>query len=138
MIGGRKTVEIKASVIVKNLKTLKNTPINSIHKNLLKKPQKKIMTVPSIILSAIATISLTVYIWFTEYRLHLMRKKLLEHHRKFYSADKDIRTLHGNQKLLHSSIKELHKDLRIYGEVKKSRVKTFSQAEAREEGTGTI
>ena len=96
------------------------------------------MTILWIILKILAVIGLITYIAFTEYRLLLMRKLFRDHHRKINLADKDIRTLHGNQKLLHSSIKELHKDLRVYGQIKKSRVKAFSQVETGEESTGTI
>lgn len=83
-----------------------------------------------IVLITLASFVAILYIWFTEYRLHLSRKQFRDYHRKLYLLDHDIKTLHSNQKVLQSSIKELHKDLRIYGEVKKSRIKTIPQPEA--------
>src|SRR5487761_2211443 len=50
-------------------------------------------------------------------------QQLRDHARKLYSADHDIKTLHVNQKVLQSSIKELRKDLKVYGEIKRSKDK---------------
>lgn len=41
-------------------------------------------------------------------------------------VDHDIKTLHHNQKVLQSLVKEMRKDLLIYGEIKKSRTKAIS------------
>ena len=46
--------------------------------------------------------------------------------RKLYIANNDIRTLHTNQKMLQSLVKEIRKDLLVYGEIKKSRNKAVS------------
>ena len=66
----------------------------------------------------------------TVFIIHLMlcnRKtslQLKEAERKLYLADRDIKTLHGNQKMLQSSLKEIYKDLKIYGEIKRARIKS--------------
>lgn len=51
------------------------------------------------------------------------KKLFVDAGKKLYSNDRDIKTLHFNQKVLYSSIKELRKDLKTYGEVKKSRTR---------------
>lgn len=51
--------------------------------------------------------------------------QLKEAHRKLYLVDRDIKTLHSNQKMLQSSIKQIYKDLKNYGEIKRSRIKQY-------------
>ena len=63
----------------------------------------------------------------TEKRVLKINKELVDLRRKNISTDRDIKTLHLNQKVLQSTIKELHRDLKIYGEVKKSKVRFLSE-----------
>ncbi len=53
--------------------------------------------------------------------------------RKTILIDRDIKTLHFNQKVLQSTVRDLHKDLRIYGEVKKSKIRGIFNETAEEE-----
>jgi hypothetical protein len=55
-----------------------------------------------------------------------LKSKLLEHQKRLNVSDKDIISLHFNQRVLQSIIKEIRKDLLIYGEIKKSRNKAIS------------
>lgn len=55
------------------------------------------------------------------------KKEITILNRKIILADRDIKTLHFNQKVLQSTIKELHKDLKVYGEIKKSKVRFIQE-----------
>jgi len=79
----------------------------------------------SIILSSLASLSVTIWLWFLTHQLRKQRDQLLEHKRRLNLADKDIKTLHFNQRVLQSLVKEMRRDLLLYGEIKKSRNKTF-------------
>lgn len=72
--------------------------------------------------------------------IHLMLRdrkssiQLKDAERKLYLADRDIKTLHRNQKMLQSSVKEIYRDLKIYGEIKRARI--TSGPSEKEEGQG--
>lgn len=77
-----------------------------------------------------------------EKHFYNQKKKIQELIKKLYSNDRDIKTLHFNQKMLQSSIKELRRDLKIYGEIKRSKDKCISSEKTDEddwpEDTGTF
>lgn len=62
-----------------------------------------------------------------EKREILNKKKMDGLSKQIILVDRDIKTLHLNQKVLQSTIKELHKELKVYGEVKKSRVRFLQE-----------
>ena len=80
----------------------------------------------SIVISCLALFGVVLWLGFLTYHLSKQRNYLLEHQRKLNLADHDIKTLHHNQKVLQSTIKEMRRDLLLYGEIKKSRSKTLS------------
>lgn len=65
------------------------------------------------------TASLFVHFFLRDRKTKAQVKK---YERKLYSLDRDIKTLHTNQKMLQSSIKEIYKDLKIYGEIKRAKI----------------
>lgn len=79
----------------------------------------------SIILETLASISVTIWLLFLTRQTRKLKDQIIDHKKKLYSADRDIKTLHFNQKVLQSNIKDLRKDLKIYGEVKNSKVKNI-------------
>ena len=54
------------------------------------------------------------------------KKQFVDLNRKYFNLNNDIKTLHLNQKMLQSIIKEMRKDLMLYGEIKKSRSKSIA------------
>ena len=79
-----------------------------------------------IILNSFVFISFMVWLSFLTYYVRKLTKRNEELKRKLHSTDHDIKTLHSNQKELQSLIKEIRKDLLVYGEIKKSRTKAIS------------
>ena len=68
-----------------------------------------------------------------------VEKKVINHkkqieifNKRIISIDRDIKTLHFNQKMLQSTIRELHKDLKIYGEIKKSKIRFLQETPEKE------
>ena len=68
-----------------------------------------------------------------EKKIRKQDQQLKDHARKLYSADHDIKTLHFNQRMLQSSIKELRRDLKIYGEIKRFKDKIIYAEKADED-----
>jgi septal ring factor EnvC (AmiA/AmiB activator) len=62
------------------------------------------------------------------------KKQFQDLNRKYLNTDRDIKTLHTNQKVLQSLIKEIRKDLILYGEIKKSRTKAIAFEKTEKEG----
>jgi hypothetical protein len=70
--------------------------------------------------------------------IHQLIKSVKDLKRKLYSAEHDIKTLHLNQKVLQLLVKEIRRDLIVYGEIKKSRHKALSGERQEETGEAKI
>lgn len=66
------------------------------------------------------------HLFFRDRKFNLQLK---DYHKRLNLLKRDIKTLHQNQKVLQSSIKDIYKDLKVYGEIKRARINTISESE---------
>ena len=74
----------------------------------------------------VATVTVITHFFLRDKKFNLQVK---DFNRRLNLLNRDIKTLHQNQKVLQSSIKDIYKDLKVYGEIKRSRINTISEAE---------
>lgn len=65
----------------------------------------------------------SIWNWWLHLSHNILKKECADIRQKINLNNRDINTLHFNQKVLQSTVRELHKELKIYGEIKRSRVK---------------
>jgi len=148
MIDGKKTNEIDTSKKVRSLDTssmIINTEVNPAELvsrkirlwRILWKDLKvilKFIAVFAIIyfsvgyhwVFVISTLSLFAHFFLRDKKFNAQLK---DYNKRLNLLNRDIKTLHLNQKMLQSSIKDLYKDLKIYGEIKRARINTISETE---------
>ena len=78
-----------------------------------------------ILTTFLLSLNFSTIIWLL-FRNKNLRRQLTEYKRRLNLVDNDIRTLHFNQKVLSSLVKEIRRDLLVYGEIKKSKNKAAS------------